>query len=331
MRSKRIACTLAAALLLAHASAAAPYSDVFLFGDSLSDTGNTCALLEIPGYASGRCSNGPVWSDRLAEALGFEALPSSQLGNNFADGGDETSDLDLQIDLFQTLQIGPFGDADPDALYVLWLGGNDVLSMPGAPGAMAQAVERLLAGIERLRSLGARHFLVANLPDVGRVFGAFSFPQGSGSAFTPGERDLVTALSLEFDAALAAGLDSLEGVDVALLDVYGLMEEAVADPAAFGFSPAAIDTSSGDTAFGLPCLGDPACATDPQGPGADGFLLFDSIHPSRALHAHVAERAVLLLPEPAPRTLRGLALLLVWLCRSSRSGQPGGRPRMASS
>jgi phospholipase/lecithinase/hemolysin len=187
-------------------------------------------------------------------------------------------------------------------------------------------VDDLLAGIERLRSLGARHFLVANLPDVGRAFGSFSFPQGSAPAFTPEERDLVTALSLEFNAALAAGLPSVGGVDVALLDVHGLLEEAVADPAALGFSPAAIDTTSDDTAFGLPCLEDAACAADPQGPGADAFVLFDSIHPTRALHALIAGRAaVLLLPEPGPVALGAVALLAVVALGSAARRSRGAR------
>lgn len=307
----RIVWALAAALSLAPEAASASFSDVFFFGDSLSDTGNVCVVLQIAGYAPGRCSNGPVWSDGVAAALGFEARPSSQSGNNFANGGDTTADLDLQITEFRLLQVDFLGNADPDALYVIWLGGNDVLAMPSHPQAMADAVNNILAGIERLQSFGAFHFLVAGLPDVGRVYGSFSFPQGSGLVFTPAERDRVTVLSVEFNGLLAAELDLLSGGNVFRLDVFRLLEDVIADPPAFGFAPGAIDTTSDDTAFGVPCLSDAACLADPQGPVADTFVLFDSIHPTAALHALIAERAAILLPEPSPLVLRSTALLVV--------------------
>jgi hypothetical protein len=40
-------------------------------------------------------------------------------------------------------------------------------------------------------------------------------------------------------------------------------------------------------------------------------VLFDSIHPTAALHARIAHRAAILVPEPAPHVLRSSALLLL--------------------
>ena len=182
-------------VLLAQAAGAQSFTDVYVFGDSLSDTGNGCSVLAIAGYKPGRCSNGDVWSEQFAESLGLEAEASALGGTNFAFGGDEAADLDTQIFVF-SLTIFP-GSADPDALYVIWLGGNDVLGIPSSPTAMQDAVDDIMAGIQDLQSLGAQHFLVPNLPDIGRAFGSFEFPQGSGSAFTPLERDQVTALSFD--------------------------------------------------------------------------------------------------------------------------------------
>ena len=88
------------------AAAAAPsFSDVYFFGDSLSDTGNTNKLfadipppfgpIEVPNmddgpYAGGRFSNGPVWTEYLATGLGLAgaANPLHQGGNNFAYAGE---------------------------------------------------------------------------------------------------------------------------------------------------------------------------------------------------------------------------------------------------
>jgi phospholipase/lecithinase/hemolysin len=285
------------------------FSDVFFFGDSLSDTGNACSVLQLVGYAPGRCSNGDVWSDFLAASLGLDATASISGGNNFANGGDTTAELDLQIGLF-TVTLGFPPLADPDALYVIWLGGNDVLDLPGSAGAMQWAVDDIIAGMDALRLLGARHFLVANLPDVGRAFGSFELPSGSGPVFTPVERDLATMLSLEFNAALAVALAEQTDVTVFALDVFGLVEEVFSDPASFGVAPFAIDTTSDDTDFGIPCLVDGPCSADPQGAVAESFLFFDAIHPTTAMHEVIGQRAAILVPEPAA-TPRAVAVLTV--------------------
>ena len=83
---------------------AAAFSSLFVFGDSLSDTGNNAAVIDsgmalplyAPGertttpisspafiptlpYASNRYSNGPVWVEGLAAGLGLSAQPSRPL------------------------------------------------------------------------------------------------------------------------------------------------------------------------------------------------------------------------------------------------------------
>ncbi len=55
--------------------AAGPYSDLIVFGDSLSDLGNTSSssLSLVPGlhYFGGRFSKGLVYSEMLATQLGL--------------------------------------------------------------------------------------------------------------------------------------------------------------------------------------------------------------------------------------------------------------------
>jgi outer membrane lipase/esterase len=67
-----------------------PYSRIFVFGDSLSDTGNLHRLSggAIPPatYPAGRFSNGPLWIEYLAEHLEVSLLP----GDNRAVGGATT-------------------------------------------------------------------------------------------------------------------------------------------------------------------------------------------------------------------------------------------------
>ena len=298
---------------LASGASAQSYSDVYVFGDSLSDSGNGCSVLQIAGYSPGRCSNGPVWSEQFAALLGLEAEAVAQGGTNFANGGDETGDLALQIDLFE-ISLFPDFEADPDALYVIWLGGNDILGTPSSPSATQDAVDNILDGIGDLQALGATDFLVLNLPDIGRAYGDFELPAGSGPVFPPAERDALTALSLDFNDRLATDLGAEPIATLYQLDVEALLEEVFADPAAFGISAAAIDTTSDDTDFAIPCLVDGPCSLDPQGPTAEGFILFDGIHPTTTMHGTIAARAAALLPEPGGLTgtlgtLAGAALL----------------------
>src|ERR1043166_3910427 len=78
------------------AAPGAPYSAIYAFGDSLTDTGNvslaTAGLVPVsPPYADRSFSNGPVWVQDLAQKVGIPALqPSLAGGSNFAYGGAET-------------------------------------------------------------------------------------------------------------------------------------------------------------------------------------------------------------------------------------------------
>jgi len=88
-----------------HSSA---YSALYIFGNSLSDSGNNAIVPApnttpvpisgndfIPTFprASGFYTNGPVWAQELAAVLGLSASPSLLGGTNFAFGGARTGPL----------------------------------------------------------------------------------------------------------------------------------------------------------------------------------------------------------------------------------------------
>ena len=52
-----------------------PYTGIYVFGDSLSDSGRLFAATQIPPppYYQGRFSNGPIWIDYLGALPGFSA------------------------------------------------------------------------------------------------------------------------------------------------------------------------------------------------------------------------------------------------------------------
>jgi outer membrane lipase/esterase len=76
---------------LTSAQASPSFSNLFIFGDSLADTGNLSLLTggAVPGntqpYDNGRFSNGPLWVETLASGMGLGAnvaAPSIAGGNN---------------------------------------------------------------------------------------------------------------------------------------------------------------------------------------------------------------------------------------------------------
>ncbi len=178
--------------LAAALAQAQPYSNLYVFGDSLSDTGNdlivTFGGVPSPAYyagggVTGRFSNGLNYADHLAAGLGLgPLLPSEGGGSNYAFGGARMNSVQVGLPptaLSFNQQLADYeGDhalADPDALYVLWIGANDLrdgltLAALGNPTAVSVAINTVLTGlggaIQNLAGRGATHFLVPNMPDL---------------------------------------------------------------------------------------------------------------------------------------------------------------------
>ena len=102
------------------------YSEMIVFGDSLSDTGNVHiastaqGLIPDPGF-DGRLSNGPIWLDRLAERLTL-ASPSPSLtgGTNYAYAGAKTGTVALDLALFKPPFTQPYPVVEDPENYLFW-------------------------------------------------------------------------------------------------------------------------------------------------------------------------------------------------------------------
>ncbi|MCA9266208.1 MAG: hypothetical protein KDA60_20250, partial [Planctomycetales bacterium] len=94
--SYRLMYVVIAFLLVVKSTVAAPFSRIVVFGDSLLDAGNVQAMSSgelppWPAYYQGRWTNGPVFSDYLAERLGLPTPEASRRGGtNYAHSGAET-------------------------------------------------------------------------------------------------------------------------------------------------------------------------------------------------------------------------------------------------
>lgn len=268
----------AMALAPAAATASTSFSALYVFGDSLVDGGNIAALTggAVPdpgvGYFPGRFTNGLNYVDYISLAYrGDVTRPSLTGGNNFAFGGarivsdltDPIPDLAPQIGAYVATR-GPA--ADPNALYILNAGGNDVFALGrfagGAPGELApfgnptSYVNALLdtyaGAVLTLNSLGARNILVTGIPNA------------------------TTPFALELDALLQARFDGLAlapGTNFLRFSYIDFFNRVATNPAALGLPPLDTDTS---------CI-----EAGAQASGCFGYFSFDGVHPTAAVQRAV--------------------------------------------
>ncbi|WP_158219823.1 SGNH/GDSL hydrolase family protein [Ideonella sp. A 288] len=324
----------------------AAYTGLVFFGDSLVDTGNVAALTggAFPSNqgAPGRFSNGPVWTEHLAAGLGMpDAAKNSNLvfdgtsvvpigipgGTNYAFGGARTgfgglggptTGLMSQLIAWNGSVFGSGADrvADPNALYVVMAGGNDLRDYRnGLPAALTplETAANVVAAVGRLALSGAQHFLLSSLPDLGKTPEAGMLGKTAEStAATLAFNAALAALSADFDAQYQA----LTGVDLDIhwMDLFGL-NEAVVDDA----------LNNGGARFGItnvssPCLGaGPVSgeyfAPDASASGCDVSAYSDPLHPSAVSHQLIGQLALATVPEPGSIALALCALMALGIAR----------------
>ncbi|MBI9078095.1 MAG: SGNH/GDSL hydrolase family protein [Desulfatibacillum sp.] len=275
--------------------------NLMVFGDSLSDSGNLFTLYsgtnpDTEDYWQGRFSNGPVWSEVMANFMGTkntyllaaepETVPPRRLlvtenppvsfyatpfFYNNAYGGANTSvnftHFGWQINAWQAE-----GLTIPDkTLVVVWIGGNDFLGMQEGDDpatVVANAVNNIYSGLEDIADLGATHIAVCNLPNLGDTPRYNATPQ----------KDAVTQLTVSFNIALAAALQdfmfNFPGVNVYPIDMFAMSEATHANPGLYGVTN----------------LVDGALYEGETFDSADGYLYWDGVHPTRAAHEQLAAK-----------------------------------------
>lgn len=310
--------------VIAGTATAGSIDAIYSFGDSLSDVGNAFIAtgFTIPGppYVNGQFSNGPIWVQTLAADLGLPPLtPSLAGGTDYAVGTAESgttlfhtagpADLPSQLASFETGHSA----ADPNALYTIWIGSNDLGDIPNTANTaqigadFAEIVGNIDSSINTLAGLGATNFLVLTVPDVGKTPAALAGGPLAAAA--------ASALSGQLDTALAANLAGFSGLNLRLLNTYALVDAIVANPGVFGFTNVTAPCVTGAVNF----VGGTACSADIN--VQNQFLFWDQQHPTEAGHALVGNAALAILtPEPASLSLltAGLVALGMIRLRSSR-------------
>jgi outer membrane lipase/esterase len=286
---------------LTSAQSLGDFDEIFIFGDSLTDQGNIAAatfgFVPGPAYFNGRFSNGPLWVDNIAAALG---LPTSangvnfsvQNGNNYAIGSARVADS--QSIIFLTipsvrLQISSHLASTPTSattLYVVNGGGNDLrdaLDPSFNLGGMtdlayvSSVAQELAAGVQDLVDAGARYVLVGNSPDIGLTPESVIVNNNSAQA---------TLLTTQFNQTLALELQAIrdnEDVCILELDFFALTQDIAFDA-----------LTQGGANFGITNISTPVLPGFAGSLGADPTisLFVDDIHPTALGHQFAADRVL---------------------------------------
>ncbi len=302
-------------------SALPTYSALYAFGDSLSDGGNLSILTSptgttrpvSPPYYSEQYgkvggsvfSNGPTWVQEVSIALGLGTLaPSLTGGTDFAYGGALTgstpqnaSPATLAISL--PAQLAQFKTQVPtpsaNALYTVSVGANDLLAILSTPGLTAQqqtddvnaAVANATGFVRQLVGAGAKTLLVLNVPDLGKTPDVTTRQPQTGTAPTAIEAE-ATQISSAYNAALSsqlATIASANGVRILVVDANTLLNDAIANPAAYGLTNVTSPVYSGDNGSFSGALAASGAAAQDQ------YLFFDSVHPTETGHGAIADLA----------------------------------------
>lgn len=268
------------------------YTSITVFGDSLVDAGNLYIANggtrpdPALGYFQNRFTNGYDYPDLLSlDLFGVPTTPSLLGGGNFAfggarvvDTGDAIPDLQAQLGAFELSGRG----IDPNGLYILNFGGNDVFGAQGVFGPdgaigpypdtssyLMAAAEQYVAGVQALNDLGARNILLTDFP-------------------LPGD-----AMTVEANGYLNTALANLTldaDTDFLFYSLSDLGRRLLTNPAAFGLPPLRTD---------ITCV-----AANAQATGCAGFFSFDGVHPTAAVQAaayrDMNERFGLTSAQPVP-------------------------------
>lgn len=257
----------------------AAINKIIAFGDSLSDNQNVynASLWTLPNRNSwylGHFSNGPVWVEYLAGALGLPLY-------NWAIGGAGVTTQKLVIPgVVQQVQswrqyMRQAPNYNPAAtLFTMLIGGNDLVNYNST---VAQVIAGQRQALTDLIDAGGRNILLLKLPDVSRapVYQLKSGAEQAAAQVRDYNRQL-DALASDLRARYGAALN------LRVFDTYALFNQVLDSPAAYRISntsQSCLNLNADSALNYLQSQSPRASCADP-----DSFVFWDTLHPTTRTH-----------------------------------------------
>jgi outer membrane lipase/esterase len=311
---KFLAGTALCSLLAAHAATAqSQYSNLTVFGDSLSANAAiaqlSSAFVPPPPYYQGRFSNGPVYAEYLPGLLKLNGFADYAIGGAYSGQlnltlgavpvsgtninatlnslAGSSSPLGFPYDTSVSGQIARYlasgGKPSASGLFIVWGGANDYLNMAGVVGAQPSLSTTQVQTVIGQQVTATVANLTADVATLAKA-GARNFivpilpnlgatPSLNGSAASAQLGTLATASANTALVTAMAGLQQQLGVKIFMVDVAGMLNDIIANPGKYGVSNVT-----------AACVGTSSlCST----PGS--YLFWDTVHPTAGIHQILAE------------------------------------------
>jgi len=314
-------------------------SSLFVFGDSLSDAGNSGLLTQsVAGftfppspYAPGQYSNGQVAVQYLRDLYNPGApdafRPSLAGGTNYALGGATTGTVNFNAvspnvptglqpvftNLGAATQLQQFMSAPPafnpaSSLFVVWLTPNDVFyPLQTGGGSSGVVLPGMLAGPDVVTNA------ITNIAAIIQTLAAagaqhFLVPNLPDLALTPALREtaaapLITGLTDAFNDALAPVLDALDAtlpIEIVQFNTAAAVANIVSNPGNFDLT----NVTESCVANLLNGRCDP-----------NTWFFWDDVHPTTRVHEILGLQFAQAVPEPATLVLLAFALAALGFIR----------------
>jgi outer membrane lipase/esterase len=300
------------------------FSSIYVFGGSYSDAG---AYLVGGDSRRWTINPAPVWNQLLGDRYGISVTPNEFIdstapyavtpadGTNYGQGGARVSALPGEFpannrsvtDQLNAYLASTGGVADPNALYSLEGGGNDIFYwnqkvigdldtfhfIEAAQDVLDARADLQTAASDfanlaiTLADAGAGRILVLNIHDIAVTPVMNTYPQLVQDLVT----DEVTKFNDRFTAALAASGRH----NFILVDIYHYMQELVANGAAYGFTNTTQAACLPTTNPAIDCTTSTPLAT---ADAASTYLFSDLVHPSGPGHLAFSQYIESLIDAP---------------------------------
>ena len=261
-------------------------SDLYIFGDSLSDTGNaktaTSGLFPDRNYYEGRFSDGPNYADQLGQKFNTPVIPSRSFGSNYALGGSRSLEVNAQVFNYKE---NAEGIAKEGAYYIVWTGANDLMLLlqsedPDPDTVITASVGHIESAIRTLAGMGATKILVPNQPNLAKLPRYIKFEK-----ISPGVSVLAETWTKQFNDELYAMLDLLATDDEIITikyDIFDLFNTVLTNPGDYDLSDIETPCYSKSEII-LELTGEEEICTD----GTSHFF-WDDVHPGTTVHTIIA-------------------------------------------